>query len=115
MKILIVNGSPRGRFSVTLQSCLYLEKRFHRHSFEYLNVGAGIESFERDMRPAAAAFERAELVIFAYPVYSFLVPYQLHRFVEHSFLLLSGHMEEERVVLLPARGGRVLIVVVDGT
>ena len=82
MKVLFVNGSPRGRFSVTLQSCLYLEKRFHRHSFEYLNVGAGIESFERDMRPAAAAFERAELVIFAYPVYSFLVPYQLHRFVE---------------------------------
>ncbi|MBQ9686747.1 MAG: NAD(P)H-dependent oxidoreductase [Oscillospiraceae bacterium] len=82
MKILIVNGSPRGRFSVTLQSCLYLEKRFPRHSFEYLNVGAGIAAFERDMAPAAAAFARAELVIFAYPVYTFLVPSQLHRFVE---------------------------------
>ena len=82
MKILIVNGSPRGRFSVTLQSCLYLEKRYPRHSFEYLNVGSGIQSFERDMAPAAAAFARAELVIFAYPVYSFLVPSQLHRFLE---------------------------------
>ena len=82
MKVLFVNGSPRGRFSVTLQSCLYLEKRFSAHSFEYLNVGAGIAGFERDMAPAAAAFERAELVIFAYPVYSFLVPSQLHRFLE---------------------------------
>ncbi len=82
MKILFVNGSPRGRFSVTLQSCLYLEKRYPRHSFEYLNVGSGIQSFERDMAPAAAAFARAELVIFAYPVYSFLVPSQLHRFLE---------------------------------
>jgi len=82
MKILIVNGSPRGRFSVTLQSCLYLEKRFPQHSFAYLNVGAGIAGFERDMRPAAEAFSRAQLVIFAYPVYSFLVPSQLHRFVE---------------------------------
>ena len=82
MKILIVNGSPRGRFSVTLQSCLYLQGRFPRHSFEYLNAGAGIAEFERDMAPAAAAFARAELVIFAYPVYSFLVPAQLHRFVE---------------------------------
>jgi len=82
MKILIVNGSPRGRFSVTLQSCLYLEKRFPQHSFEYLNVGAGIAGFEQDMRPAAEAFSRAQLVIFAYPVYSFLVPSQLHRFVE---------------------------------
>ena len=82
MKILFVNGSPRGRFSVTLQTCLYLEKRFPEHSFEYLNVGAGIASFEKDMSPAAAAFARAELVIFAYPVYAFLVPSQLHRFVE---------------------------------
>ena len=82
MKILIVNGSPRGRFSVTLQTCMYLEKRFPRHSFEYLNVGAGIQSLERDMAPAAAAFARAELVIFAYPVYTFLVPSQLHRFFE---------------------------------
>ena len=82
MKILIVNGSPRGRFSVTLQSCLYLEKRFPEHGFEYLNVGAGITGFEKDMRPALAAIRRAELVIFAYPVYSFLVPSQLHRFIE---------------------------------
>ena len=45
MNILIVNGSPRGRFSVTLQSCLYLEKRFPKHHFEYLNAGAGIDGF----------------------------------------------------------------------
>lgn len=82
MKILFVNGSPRGRFSVTLQSCLYLEKRFPEHSFHYLNAGAGIQGFEKDMAPAAAAFDSAELVIFAYPVYSFLVPSQLHRFLE---------------------------------
>ena len=82
MNILIVNGSPRGRFSVTLQSCLYLEKRFPTHSFAELNAGAGIAGFEKNMAPARAAFERAELVIFAYPVYSFLVPSQLHRFIE---------------------------------
>ncbi len=82
MKILFINGSPRGRFSVTLQSCLYLEKRFPQHSFEYLNVGAGIAGFEKDMAPALAAIRRAELVIFAYPVYAFLAPSQLHRFME---------------------------------
>ena len=58
MKILIVNGSPRGRFSVTLQTCLYLAKRFPRHSFEFLNAGAGIQSLERDIAQAAAAFAR---------------------------------------------------------
>ena len=82
MKVLFVNGSPRGRFSVTLQSCLYLEKRFPVHSFSYLNAAAGIAGFEKDMAPAAEAFRQAELVVFAYPVYSFLVPSQMHRFVE---------------------------------
>ena len=82
MKVLIVNGSPRGRYSVTLQSCLYLEKCFPQHEFEYLNVGAAIQSFEKDMAPALKAMVSAELIIFAYPVYTFLVPSQLHRFVE---------------------------------
>ena len=82
MKVLFVSGSPRGRFSVTLQSCLYLEKRFPAQSFSYLNAAAGIAGFEKDMAPAAEAFRQAELVIFAYPVYSFLVPSQLHRFME---------------------------------
>ena len=82
MQILFVNGSPRARFSVTLQSCLYLEKRFPAHHFEYLNVGASLSAFEKDMTPAREAMERAELMIFAHPVYSFLVPSQLHRFLE---------------------------------
>ncbi len=82
MKVLFVNGSPRGRFSVTLQSCLYLEKCFPAHSFRHLNAAAGLGGFEKDMAPAAEAFGWAELVVFAYPVYSFLVPSQLHRFLE---------------------------------
>ena len=82
MKILIVNGSPRARYSVTLQSCLYLEKRFPQHDFDYLNVGAGISAFEKDITPALKAMVAAELIIFAYPVYCFLVPSQLHRFIE---------------------------------
>ncbi|MBQ2960348.1 MAG: NAD(P)H-dependent oxidoreductase [Oscillospiraceae bacterium] len=82
MKVLIVNGSPRGRFSVTLQSCLYLEKCFPQHDFDYLNVGAAIQSFEKDMTPALKAMVASDIIIFAYPVYTFLVPSQLHRFME---------------------------------
>lgn len=82
MKVLIVNGSPRGRYSVTLQSCLYLEKCFPQHEFDYLNVGAAINSYEKDMASALKAMVAAELIIFAYPVYTFLVPSQLHRFME---------------------------------
>ena len=82
MKILIINGSPRGRFSVTLQSCLYLEQAFPEHEFEFLNAGSGIHVFERDMSGATEAVTSCDLLIFTYPVYDFLVPSQLHRFIE---------------------------------
>ena len=82
MKVLIINGSPRGRFSVTLQSCLYLEQAFPEHEFEFLNAGSGIHVFERDMSGATEAVASCDLLIFAYPVYDFLVPSQLHRFIE---------------------------------
>ena len=55
MKICVINGSPRGKNSVTLQTVLYLEKRFPQHTFDFLNVGAGIQSFERDMSGAVEA------------------------------------------------------------
>ena len=86
MKICVINGSPRGKNSVTLQTVLYLEKRFPQHSFDFLNVGAGIQSFERDMSGAVEAIRSAELLLFSYPVYTFLAPAQLHRFLE----LLKG-------------------------
>lgn len=82
MKICVINGSPRGENSVTLQSVLYLEKRFPEHEFDFLNVGAGIQSFERDMSGAVEAIMSSELLLFSYPVYTFLAPAQLHRFIE---------------------------------
>ena len=82
MKICVINGSPRGKNSVTLQTVLYLEKRFPQHTFDFLNVGAGIQSFERDMSGAVEAIRSAELLLFSYPVYTFLAPAQLHRCLE---------------------------------
>jgi len=37
---------------------------------------------EKDFDDCAEALKRAHLIIFAYPVYTFLVPAQLHRFIE---------------------------------
>lgn len=82
MKICVINGSPRGKDSITLHTLLYLEKRFPEHEFDFLNAGAGIQSFERDMSGAVEAIRAAELLLFSYPVYSFLAPSQLHRFIE---------------------------------
>ncbi len=82
MKILVLNGSPKGKNSVTVQTALYLEKRFPDHEFSYLHVGQKIKALSRDFSSAKTMIESADLLVFAYPVYTFLAPYQLHRFVE---------------------------------
>ena len=82
MNILVLNGSPKGKTSATLHTTLYLEALHPEHTFEYLPVAVRIKSYEKDFAPARAALERADLVLFCYPVYTFLAPCQLHRFVE---------------------------------
>ncbi|MBE6746061.1 MAG: iron-sulfur protein [Ruminococcaceae bacterium] len=82
MKILVINGSPRGDYSVTLHTSKYLELKFPEHTFDVLNVGIGIKKFERDFSLAEEKINKADLLIFSYPVYTFIAPSQLHRFIE---------------------------------
>ena len=82
MKILVLNGSPKGQYSITLQTIHYLQKLCPKHEFEVLHVGQRIKALEKDFTPALEAVTKAELIIFSYPVYTFIAPYQLHRFME---------------------------------
>ena len=82
MNILVVNGSPKGKYSITLQTINYLKLLYTDHNFEVLDAGQRIKALERDFTPAVQALEKADLIIFSYPVYTFIAPYQLHRFIE---------------------------------
>lgn len=82
MNILVLNGSPKGDNSVTLQTVLYLAKHFPSDSFEVLCVGQHIKKLEHDRHDVCAKIKAADMLLFSYPVYTFLVPYQLHRFIE---------------------------------
>ncbi len=82
MKILIVNGSPKAEYSITLQTCKYLEIKFPEHSFSYLHIGRQIRALEKDFPKAVSALTEAELIVFSYPVYTFIAPSQLHKFIE---------------------------------
>ncbi|MEG2653803.1 MAG: iron-sulfur protein [Ruthenibacterium sp.] len=81
MNICVLSGSPKGKYSVSLQTVLYLQQCFLQDSFEILHVGQNIRALERDLTPALRAMQRADLLLFCYPVYTFLAPSQLARFI----------------------------------
>ncbi len=82
MKIAVLNGSPKGDYSVTLQTVLFWQKKFPSVEFEILNVGAKIKALEKDFSPAEKLLQEADVLLFSYPVYTFIAPCQLHRFFE---------------------------------
>lgn len=82
MEILVLNGSPKGKYSVTLQTCNYLEILHPEHNFSVLNVAQQIKKLEKDFSKAKEMLTHADFIVFSYPVYTFTVPSQLHRFIE---------------------------------
>ena len=82
MNILVLNASPKGKYSTTVHTALYLQALHPEHEFTFLPVGQRIKSYEKDFSPVRAALEQADLILFCYPVYTFIAPYQLHRLIE---------------------------------
>lgn len=93
MYILVINGSPSGDSSITLQTMRYLEKKFPEHIYSVLHAGQQIRKMEQDFSHCIEEVQKADLIVFCYPVYTFLVPAQLYRFVQllkESTIDLSG-------------------------
>ncbi len=82
LKVAVLNGSPKGDWSTTLFSVKYLQKIFKEDTFTVLDVGHKIKALEKDFSSVTDAVREADIVLFSYPVYTFIVPSQLHRVVE---------------------------------
>ena len=78
----MLNASPKGKYSTTVHTALYLQALHPEHAFTFLSVGQRIKFYEKDFAPVRSALEEAELILFCYPVYTFIAPYQLHRLIE---------------------------------
>ncbi len=85
MKIAVLSGSPKGELSVTLQYVKFVQRKFPQHQFEIINVSHDIQKIERDEDAFARIIrevESADGVLWAFPLYVFLVPSQYKRFIE---------------------------------
>ena len=85
MKIVIVNGSPKGDISVTMQYVAYIRKKFPEHEYEMFNGAHEIKKIEKDTASwdrIIAAIRSADLVLWAFPLYYLLVCSQYKRFIE---------------------------------
>ncbi|HIZ14403.1 MAG TPA: NAD(P)H-dependent oxidoreductase [Candidatus Tidjanibacter faecipullorum] len=82
LNVIVINGSPRGQYSTTQHSVLYLQKLFKEDHFTIVEAATRIRSLEKDLSPIIEAVRSADIILFAYPVYTFIVPAQLHRLIE---------------------------------
>lgn len=88
MKITVLNGSPKGKDSITLQSVRYLEKEYPQVQFQVFHVGSRIKKIsreEREREKIVKAVEESQGVLWIFPVYVFLIPSQLKAFIELLF------------------------------
>ena len=76
MKIAVINGSPKGNLSATAHSLFYLERLNKADKFSYIDAGQKVKAYTKDISQIKDAIEEADLIIFSYPVYTFIAPFQ---------------------------------------
>lgn len=94
MKIVILNGSPRGDKSTTLYFCKYIMKHNPDIDFKIINIGVKIKSLEKNQDGFTRVIDEiknAEGIIWTFPVYTFSITYQLQKFIELIFERQAEH------------------------
>jgi multimeric flavodoxin WrbA len=82
IKILVVNGSPKGEHSLTLQHSLYMLGQEKNVEYKVLQAGEALSKIEFEeswLESAMGDIEWSDAIIWNTPVYTMLVPWQLIR------------------------------------
>lgn len=85
MKIIVLNGSPKGEISVTMQYVHYIQKIFPQHEMKILNISQNIKKIENDKTcfdDTIWEIKNADGILWAFPLYVYLVHSNYKRFIE---------------------------------
>jgi len=94
VNIIVLNGSPKGIESATMQYILYIQKKFPQHELKILNISQQIKKLEKNEEKFLEVIEEvknSDGVIWGFPLYVMLVPSQYKRFIE----LITERNKEE--------------------
>ena len=85
MQIVVLNGSPKGDESTTMQYVLYIQKKFPQHTLKIINISQQIKKIEKNQekfQEIINEIQASDGIIWGTPVYYCLVPSQYKRFIE---------------------------------
>ena len=87
MKISVINGSPKGDDSITLQTVRYAQKNlgFEMEIFNIADRMTKIEHDEEYIKGLINEVVKNDVIVWSFPVYHFTIPYQLKKFIEKIF------------------------------
>jgi multimeric flavodoxin WrbA len=85
MKIIVLNGSPKGEASITLQYVAYMQKHFSQHEFKTIHVSQFIKKIEKDpeaFREIIDEVRSANGILWSFGLWVLCAPAQYIRFIE---------------------------------
>lgn len=88
MKIVVLNGSPKGDNSITLHYAKYIQNHFSGHEWQTANIAAGIGRYEKSQEAFNEVIDlvrSSDAVLWTFPLYYCLVCGQMKRFIELIF------------------------------
>ena len=88
MRIVVINGSPKGDMSVTMQYLEYIRRYTPGADFKVFNVGHDIKKIEKKpelFQEIIREIGGSDGILWCFPVYILVIPSQLKRFIELIF------------------------------
>jgi multimeric flavodoxin WrbA len=94
MNITVLNGSPKGEQSVTMQYVAFLQKKFPQQNLKIHHISQHLKKLERNDQAFQEIIDevrKSDAVLWAFPLYLLLVHGNYKRFIE---LIRERHAQE---------------------